>query len=314
MKKEVFVLSLIGLLVLTGCKPKESINTRENNNMYHQEINRNQKMVSNIIQYNSIEDYVGMWSSDGTGYESNVTIFISDNGLVKFDFYAYRLMSFEASDIRIEDGVGRFVSYGVDYQGQLIMKNGKVTISFEGEHTYLNDIYEFDYHTLSQTGNVDEELNEMIQNHFQNIPESTYQYKQNNDFIILNRLSSIVVKEGKEQFRQYLNGPYIIRKSDNKRIKDVTELFTQEKLDKVDEYILKKIELKKEEWDLDHKEDDSYLRDFPWRINFETVNEYTEFILDIENEVLKIKVASYPDEASRALGDLYIDVPLTLVY
>ena len=357
MKKVLLVISLISVLLFTGCS-----NNVENNNLTdnQQEIDNkldNKNEWINDVDYkrnigaeSDIEFLDNLYGVYGEWGYNAISVFPGkDDNHIDVGYYQYRSDAFYINDVNItkmeggaieaskviseDDGIYRDSSTE-QLKLDVLIKDDTIKLTFNGNVLMYGDKTQNTVMEEKKDGGyvITEEQKQKALNL---VKDGMGQYVNNKVFEIVEDSTQYLVLrvtcyiyDGEDEGKYHIEGSesigmykYYNFDKKNKKFVNLSDL-TGGSYTKLNEYIKTAIESKKQGW-IDGTDKqwnvDGYSTvgtEWPYWEMFNGIGnpDYFEnyFLIDEGNKVVKIRCLSYPDEATRAYGDICIDVPFSI--
>ena len=324
MKKIIFAILILVVIIVTTLL---IINGNKNQNSG--EISAKDYVPSgkytDVRQERPLIEYDGYYSSDDP--DINASVFYTDENTVEIALDIYRYGGFHAKNIRIDkNGIGKFYDEtGEISEGIVIFEEGKITIETADEEqvSFLKDtngnfvvLEKISTKIITET-ELNEEFKKALSD-FNNINRDIFDVEEGKKYITLNVKPTCYILNyydtETDVYKYYSleeEGHYYTIDKESKKYITLEDLYPD--LNLLNEYIVKKLEEKKKIWESTPNEYE--IEEWPY-YEFEGINssEYFEnyFKIDEQSNTVSIRVLDYPSEVFRNLGEIWVDVPLSL--
>ncbi|MBQ7668070.1 MAG: hypothetical protein IJS47_01960 [Clostridia bacterium] len=258
----------------------------------------------------NIKKYEGTWGDE----LDNIQIFCVDDNTIDFNYFLYRTLSFYVKDVTIdENGYGEFnPQEEYEPKGKIYLQNNKVklvieshTFDFESELPYEITFNEHKKYKVIEKGAIEESINKTIEEGLAQVDTEIFNVeKDSKNYLTLKVLDLVryIDEVAGEKYYAYDDNYYNIDKTQKKVISFHEFLGNDnEKVQKVFNYLHEQIKIKSNEYNEEYGVDDPEPH---WVIR------ENYFIVDENAKVLKV-MCSYPFEAARVYGTIWIDVPFS---
>ncbi len=343
----IVVVILIGILVyiflpktntdIPSNVPEENILT-QNEVHEEEEEEEDNSLQPSLVKAEYMDDIFGIY-----GISNNTYISIlpgKDDNHIDVSYFAIRAENFTIKDFPItksNDGLinGKMtISNNVDgsellegAEADLSIENGIVKVSFNKnvlmfpQDASRNTMLEFEKvsEPILLEGTKEKALAEIEESQGKAVNEEIFTVVSNTDnYLILKCERYLYSEDG--YYREGnsisdLTKYYSYSKKDNKFV--TLEDIAGSKMNDVNDYIKSEIEKMKSEWKKGKfNGEDIENNTEPWPYSeFEGIGKTTYlenyFLIDELNQIVRVRVLGYPDEARKALGDICVDVPFS---
>lgn len=342
MKKAFLIIAIVLVVLITALIIYNANNKNKNENEITAQNYVSVGKYTDVRQDKPLKEYDGFY---GNEYGASASVFFVNENTVDIDFNMYRFGGFYVENVKIDkNGIGKFHdNYGDISDGIVRFTEGKV--SFEATDEEENEILK------DENGNqiilekkstkvvTESELNKELQNclnDYNNINSEIFEAENGNKYIALKVKPTCYILrsyEFEDEMQKYYNidddGHYYTIDKENRKFVTLADLYPD--MQKLNEYITNEIEKKKQNWKsttLEYKFDDEEdYEDIDNEVYEETIDEWpyddfegigkldyfeNYFKIDEKNQTVRIRVLDYPYEAVRELGEVWVDVPLSL--
>ncbi len=340
--KFVFILLLIVLICLVGAYYIWQMYTRDDfsfspfaqtptgttnssGNSINNNVPNNNDLPNNVPTNSifAIANYEGYWEDLVNG-DSNLWIYDNKDGTIDFDYYKPRTDSKSATKVTINDkGVGEYTATD-DSKGAIYLKENVVELEYVGMDGNKNNA------SFSKTSSkvisrrqLFEEIQKIIESNYKAINKDIFKYEESPNYLTLSLADGCFIKANEVNVSyegiEFLRDDYIIDKKLGKLItlQDLLENDSKRIAD-VDNYIKGYLEIKKLEFERFCQLNNLSGEAWPYQEFNGVMDPYNYnskyFSIDETNKNVIIKALSYPDEARKALGDLWIKVPFEVCF
>ena len=265
----------------------------------------------------SVKDYDGYWTS--TSDEADLWVFFQSDGTINFNYSKSRDKALNVTGIVAKTNEVLPFTAEDSTSGTITLKDNVIELKTSGDS---QSFIKASTRVISRR-ELFEEINNIINSRYTKVDNTMFTYEETNDYLSLKLLSTCYIKPDEQNIpfegNEYLRDVYIIDKIKGKLInlQDLLENNT-EIVSNVDNYIKGYLEIKKLEYDRlcqiqgvsgepwPYKEFDGVLDAYNYESKY--------FDIDETNKNVNIKVLPYPDEARKALGDIWVAVPFEVCF
>ncbi len=326
------ILGFIGYKVVLNKKSNEhtsgdiipiySDNTSGNNN--NENMNSGNIIPPPVI-ITSINDYDGYWIDTAKGSfndgGADLWVYYNDDNTISIE-----LTDYESGEIIVANNVSAQYNQTVEFKSTETSSTGTIRLGDKVIELLIDGSSRLFIKASTRTitrRELFEEINDIIVSQYSKIDNTMFSFEESNDFLSLKLLPTCYLKPSELKVAyegtEYIRDVYIIDKRKAKLInlQDVLDN-DNARVKEVDNYIKKYIEIKKLEFNRLCEINKESGEEWPYK-KFESVldpynYESKYFLIDEENQNVDIKVLPYPDEAMKALGDIWISVPFEICF
>jgi len=273
-------------------------------------------------------EYEGYWTDisrggvDGGGID--LWFYCNDDDTINFSISEYRQYSFDIEKLTIDKSKSTyFKDTSGSYEGTIVLKDSVIEVNYNVSSETKSATFSKESTSVITRRQLFEEIQNIINSGYSKVDASMFSYQESDYYMSLKLIPTCYLKPSEQNVSyegsEYIRDIYVIDKEKGKLV-SLPDLLDNNynTIGNVDDYIKKYIEIKKLEYnrlcELQGNSGDSWpYADYKSILDAYNYNS-KYFYLDEAKQNVYIKALAYPDEARKALGDIWVAVPFEICF